>query len=108
MSTEEKEDLTRNLSNTLPLSIEKPNTLEQVAMSAELAPTPLTTKINIQPQGRIFCFPRQPIRNKYCSDCLYTHRFLDLGRYIIGEECHKRLERVGETAPQNNYEGLIE
>lgn len=34
------------------------------------------------------------MRNKYCSNCLKTQRFLDLGSYLVCERCSKRLERV--------------
>ena len=36
-------------------------------------------------------------RNKYCSNCLSTQRFLDLGACLVCERCSKRLERL-ETA----------
>jgi hypothetical protein len=35
------------------------------------------------------------MRNKYCSNCLKTQRFLDLGSYLVCERCSKRLERIG-------------
>jgi hypothetical protein len=38
------------------------------------------------------------MRNKYCSNCLATQRFLDLGTCLVCERCTKRLERV--VAPQ--------
>ncbi len=31
-------------------------------------------------------------RNKYCSNCLATVRFLDLGDHLVCERCNKRLE----------------
>lgn len=31
------------------------------------------------------------MRNKYCSNCLRTTRFLDLGTYLVCEKCSKRL-----------------
>ena len=34
------------------------------------------------------------MRNKYCSNCLSTQRFLDLGACLVCERCTKRLERV--------------
>ena len=34
------------------------------------------------------------MRNKYCSDCLRTRRFLDLDSYLVCECCSKRLERI--------------
>ena len=34
------------------------------------------------------------MRNKYCSNCLRTTRFLDLGTYLVCESCSKRLERI--------------
>jgi hypothetical protein len=34
------------------------------------------------------------MRNKYCSNCLRTQRFLDLGGYLVCERCSKRLERI--------------
>ena len=37
------------------------------------------------------------LRNKYCSNCLRTQRFLDLGAYLVCERCSKRLERVETT-----------
>ncbi|MCE9637326.1 MAG: hypothetical protein K8T90_16605 [Planctomycetes bacterium] len=36
------------------------------------------------------------MRNKYCSNCLSTQRFLDLGSCLVCERCTKRLERVAE------------
>lgn len=38
------------------------------------------------------------MRNKYCSNCLSTQRFLDLGACLVCERCSKRLERVGAVA----------
>ena len=35
--------------------------------------------------------------NKYCSNCLKTQRFLDLGSYLVCERCSKRLERIAAT-----------
>lgn len=34
------------------------------------------------------------MKNKYCSNCLRTRRFVDLGGYLVCERCSKRLERV--------------
>lgn len=34
------------------------------------------------------------MRNKYCSNCLATERFLDLGTHLVCERCSKRLEVV--------------
>jgi hypothetical protein len=34
------------------------------------------------------------MRNKYCSNCLRTQRFLDLGSYLVCERCSKRLDRI--------------
>ena len=34
------------------------------------------------------------MRNKYCSNCLKTQRFLDLGSYMVCERCSKRLDRI--------------
>ncbi len=34
------------------------------------------------------------MRNKYCSNCLRTRRFADMGTYLACERCSKRLERV--------------
>ena len=34
------------------------------------------------------------MRNKYCSVCLSSQRFLDLGAFLVCERCTKRLERV--------------
>ena len=34
------------------------------------------------------------MRNKYCSNCLKTQRFLDLGSYLVCERCSKRLDRI--------------
>jgi hypothetical protein len=41
------------------------------------------------------------MRNKYCSNCLSTQRFLDLGTHLVCERCSKRLEVVAveESAP---------
>ena len=33
-------------------------------------------------------------RNKYCSNCLRTQRFHDLGTHLICERCTKRLDRI--------------
>ncbi len=32
--------------------------------------------------------------NRYCSNCLRTQRFLDLGSHLVCEHCSKRLERI--------------
>jgi len=32
--------------------------------------------------------------NRYCSNCLRTRRFLDLGTHLVCECCSKRLDRV--------------
>ena len=37
------------------------------------------------------------MRNKYCSNCLRTERFLDLGGYLVCERCSKRLDRILPT-----------
>jgi hypothetical protein len=34
------------------------------------------------------------MRNKYCSNCLRTQRFLDLGSYLVCERCSKRLDHI--------------
>lgn len=34
------------------------------------------------------------MRNKYCSNCLSTQRFLVLGTCLVCERCSKRLELV--------------
>ena len=34
------------------------------------------------------------MRNKYCSNCLCTQRFHDLGTHLVCERCTKRLERI--------------
>lgn len=34
------------------------------------------------------------MRNKYCSNCLSTQRFLDLGSCLVCERCSKRLDRI--------------
>ena len=34
------------------------------------------------------------MRNKYCSNCLCTQRFLDLGAVLVCERCTKRLQRL--------------
>jgi hypothetical protein len=36
-------------------------------------------------------------RNKYCSNCLSTQRFLDLGASLVCERCSKRLECAGRA-----------
>ena len=36
------------------------------------------------------------MRTKYCSNCLSTQRFLDLGSCLVCERCTKRLERVAD------------
>jgi DNA-directed RNA polymerase subunit RPC12/RpoP len=38
------------------------------------------------------------MRNKYCSNCLRTQRFLDLGSYLVCERCSKRLDRLVPAA----------
>jgi len=35
--------------------------------------------------------------NRYCSNCLRTQRFLDLGSHLVCECCSKRLECVHVT-----------
>ena len=40
------------------------------------------------------------MRNKYCSNCLKTQRFLDLGAYLVCERCSKQLERVLPVQPR--------
>jgi hypothetical protein len=43
-------------------------------------------------------------RNKYCSNCLSTQRFLDLGASLVCERCSKRLEC---TAPMSGPVGVL-
>ena len=38
-------------------------------------------------------------RNKYCSNCLSTQRFIDLGASLVCERCSKRLEVVDPGMP---------
>lgn len=38
------------------------------------------------------------IRNKYCSNCRATQRFLDLGATLVCEHCSKRLEVLPDAA----------
>ncbi len=38
------------------------------------------------------------MRNKYCSNCLATQRFLDLGNCLVCERCTKRLDCVTDRA----------
>jgi len=38
-------------------------------------------------------------RNKYCSNCLSTQRFIDLGASLVCERCSKRLEVVDSGLP---------
>jgi hypothetical protein len=40
--------------------------------------------------------------NLYCSGCLRTRRFLDLGTHLICEVCSKRLERVVPRTDANS------
>ena len=40
----------------------------------------------------------RPFENLYCSNCLCTKRFLDLGSHLVCEYCAKRVERIGPTA----------
>ena len=49
-------------------------------------------------------------RNKYCSNCLRTQRFLDLGNYLVCERCNKRLERAEPVrqGPEIRYVAWIE
>ncbi len=42
------------------------------------------------------------MRNKYCSNCLQTRRFLDLGQFLVCERCSKRLERVHTVSPRQD------
>ncbi len=37
------------------------------------------------------------MRNRYCSNCLRTERFLDLGGFLVCQRCSKRLERLNTT-----------
>ena len=37
-------------------------------------------------------------RNKYCSNCLATQRFLDLGTTLVCERCSKRLDVTPRVA----------
>ena len=46
-------------------------------------------------------WPMLRMRNKYCSNCLRTTRFLDLGTVLVCEACSKRLERVQPTPRQD-------
>lgn len=46
------------------------------------------------------------MRNKYCSNCLSTQRFLDLGICLVCERCNKRLEVVAER-PAARDEGRL-
>ena len=39
-------------------------------------------------------------RNKYCSNCLSTQRFLDLGASLVCERCSKRLDVVSPEVNQ--------
>ncbi len=41
--------------------------------------------------------------NQYCSNCLSTQRFLDLGATLTCERCNKRLERP-DTVSQDGAE----
>lgn len=41
------------------------------------------------------------MRNKYCSNCLSTQRFLDLGTCLVCERCSKRLECHAVTPPRD-------
>lgn len=45
------------------------------------------------------------MRNKYCSNCLSTQRFLDLGTTLVCERCSKRLELV--AVPADRAEGTL-
>lgn len=36
--------------------------------------------------------------NKYCSNCLRTQRFLDLGDRLVCETCSKHLYNIGAVA----------
>ncbi len=44
------------------------------------------------------------MRNKYCSNCLCTRRFLDLGNYLVCERCNKRLHRVEPVPSRTTVE----
>ena len=50
------------------------------------------------------------MRNKYCSNCLRTQRFLDLGSYLVCERCSKRLERTlsGPQRPEGRIVPWVE
>lgn len=41
------------------------------------------------------------MKNKYCSNCLSTQRFLDLGTCLVCEHCSKRLERIDKAADRH-------
>lgn len=45
-------------------------------------------------------------RNKYCSNCLATVRFLDLGDCLVCERCNKRLEIGATSAVRDIRDGL--
>jgi hypothetical protein len=57
-----------------------------------------TEQIAQPPDRRSEGGPMLRMLNKYCSNCLSTQRFLDLGACLICERCSKRLERVGAIA----------
>lgn len=47
------------------------------------------------------------MRNKYCSNCLSTQRFLDLGSHLVCERCSKRLYRIAPENPAGNVIGVF-
>lgn len=47
------------------------------------------------------------MRNKYCSNCLATQRFLDLGTHLVCERCSKRLDVVVPRDADRPREGRV-
>ena len=47
------------------------------------------------------------ILNHYCSNCLRTQRFLDLGYRLVCECCSKYLERVAPEGDQQEKKKAV-
>jgi len=65
------------------------------------------TTVADAPKGREGEMAVLKTRNKYCSNCLATQRFLDLGTCLVCERCTKRLERVGAAPEQHRGARIV-
>ncbi len=75
----------------------KRDMIVQVQRLAYASGVVLLVRGNVGEEGRVAMLRTQ---NKYCSNCLSTQRFLDLGSCLICERCSKRLEQ--EAASDGN------